>query len=127
MPLGAPSRVLPHVKPEPHLSLVDNIGIGATIVNEAQKQQDALQGAPPADPVQGARHPRRGARRPRTAPVEVTQLNGVTKGIALLIAAGDWSRCELVRDPDAIGGLAVKVHNNPIRGIRSAGRTRDAR
>lgn len=37
---GAPARVLPKEQRRPHLSLVDNVGVGDPIVAEAQKQQE---------------------------------------------------------------------------------------
>lgn len=37
---SAPARVLPKDKPQPHLALVDNVGVGDPIVNEAVRQQE---------------------------------------------------------------------------------------
>lgn len=130
MPLGATPRVLPPAKPEPHLSLVDNVGAADSIIDKAQEQQvvrleiiEGLQAAPTPEAVRRTRRRRTAPQKPVVAPVEVTRVNQVAKGIAMLIARGDWTRCQLVNANEIV------VHNHPIRQRRSrnAGRTRSAR
>lgn len=122
MPLGATPRVLPPAKPEPHLSLVDNVGAADSIIEKAQEQQvvrlealESLQAVPSPLAVRRTRRRRTAPQRPVEAPVEVTRVNRVARGIAMLIAGRDWTRCRVVNADTVI------VYNHPIRKARRAG------
>ena len=84
MPLGATPRVLPPAKPEPHLSLVDNVGAADSIIEKAQEQQgvrlkalESLQAVPEPLAVRRTRRRRTAPQKPVEAPVEVTEVNRV--------------------------------------------------
>lgn len=126
MPRGAAPRVMQPEKPEPHLSLVDNIGIGDTVIEKAQEEQQTrlqvIEGVLHLDPVPGTRRTYRPRQAPVQAVVETIRVNAVAKGIALLIAGGNWQRCRM------IDANTVVVYNHPIRRKKTnAGRTRNTR
>lgn len=88
--MGAPARVLPVERhTAPRLALVDNMGMGARIVAEAQRQQVELIDGPEPErlqiPVNRSRPRRLKPATERSGKVHTVQVNQVVLGVAELI------------------------------------------